>query len=331
MTVDFYRTEPTPATSWRLLVLTGSQSHTCLFALGDALLEFAAEGRTEVGPAELADRYAMGLLGRPGPAPQSAADTPAAVADFLAVAARESAPSLAQGHPTEELRQAAVRSLTALVLPKFHQLRGGAPLEHRFYQLTGDPGEPGLRLTPELLAIAGGEQAAGLRAELDARWSIVENSFDPTVGRSLNEQGLAADLAALTLTDRSGRRTVTGIHAALTGFQYGRCQHCGDVLTPEDATAVDHVLPPVPGRHGADLDGVWNLAPVHAACADARAARMPTAAELQRLARRNEAVMESRQPLRSTLRRELKRARLDGEHEDRWRTFLLQVLTATPR
>jgi hypothetical protein len=55
---------------------------------------------------------------------------------------------------------------------------------------------------------------------------------------------------------------------------------------------------------------------------------MPTATELQRLARRNEAVMQSPTPLRRTLQRQLQQARLDGEHEDRWRTFLLQVVTA---
>lgn len=334
MSSDFYRVEPTAQTSWRLAVLMGANSHTLKFALGSALLEFAAEGRTEVGLDELAVPCAMGLLRHLASAPQAQLGTADGPSDLLAVAARESERSLALGLPTDELRYATVRSLPAMVLRRFHHLGDGSELPHRFYEVTGSPSSRTVGLTPELLAVADCEQAPNLRAELDARWRIVESSFDPEVGRSLVEDGFAVDREALALTDRSRRRPVAGLSAALIGFQHGRCQICGDAITPDDSTAVDHVFPlslmaranPAPDRNGPDLDAVWNLAPAHVACDDAKGDRLPNATELQRLARRNEAVMQSPYPLRRTLQRPLQQARILGEHADRWPTFLLQVL-----
>ncbi|MFC1432025.1 HNH endonuclease [Streptacidiphilus sp. N1-3] len=334
---DFYRAAPAPVTAWRAAVLMGPQSHTGRFALAGALLELAAEGRTEVGLDELAAHYAAGLLRHLPEAPQAAAGGSPAVADFLAVVARESEGSAALGRPTEELRQAAVRALPAQALQKFHSPGGGgADLPHRFFEFLqgdGEPSERVVRLAPELLALATGEQAPGLRAELDARWGIVESSFDPAAGRGLNEQGLSVDWHTVSLTDASGQRPVAGLTAALIGFQHGRCQLCDDTLDPGDPTAVDRLFPRslsdrAPAWRGPDLDGLWNLAPAHADCVEAKGDRLPGAAELQRLARRNEAVMQSPIPLRRTLQRPLQRARLHGEHQDRWPTFLLQVFTA---
>lgn len=322
MTDDFFRLQPTAATSWRMAVLAGAETHTYRFALAAALLELAGDGRADVEPDELAVPYAMGLVRRLGAAPQAPAEGADSVADFLAVVARESEESLRQGFPTDELHGAAVDSLATTALPRFHRLRGGDPLPHTFFEVTG-----GVRLSPELLALAAGEQASGLRAELDARWRIVESSFDPVFGRSLNEQGFGVDRDGLLLTDRSGRHRVTGLAAALSGFQYGRCLRCDAALAPDDDGSVQQVLPGASSR-GPDLGGVWNLAPVHTACADDTGTRMPTATELQRLARRNEAAMLSLQPLRSTLLLPLRQARLAGEHADRWPTFLLQTLTA---
>ncbi|MFG2884891.1 hypothetical protein ACGFYV_21815 [Streptomyces sp. NPDC048297] len=188
-----------------------------------------------------------------------------------------------------------------MVMQKFHNLRGDTAVPHTFYELTGTGRHRVVRLTPDLLQLAQSEQAAGLAAELGARWSIVESSFAAGIGRSLIENGVTVDWDTLKITDKRRRRSVTGIIEATAGFQHGRCLICSDILAPSDAIAVDHVFPfslmrrfdSIGSWHGPDLDALWNLAPAHAACNGAKSDRVPSAVELARLGARNEAIMQS--------------------------------------
>jgi hypothetical protein len=175
--MDFFRMGSTARSSWRLAVLMGANSRTYKFALGSALLEAATEGRPEILLRDLAVPYAMGLVRHLDQAPQAPSNTTVGDADFLTVATREAAESLRLGSPTEELLTAAMRSMPAMVMQKFHNLRGGVELPHRFYELTGSARERVVRLTDQLREVALSEQAASLQGELAARWSIVETSF----------------------------------------------------------------------------------------------------------------------------------------------------------
>jgi 5-methylcytosine-specific restriction endonuclease McrA len=222
-----------------------------------------------------------------------------------------------------------------MVMQKFHNLRGDAAVPHTFYELAGTGRQRVVRLTADLLRLAQSEQAAGLTAELGARWSIVESSFAASVGRSLIEEGVIADWETLQITDKRRRRSVTGIVEATVGFQHGRCLICNDVLAVNDAVAVDHVFPfslmnrfsSVGSWQGPDLDALWNLAPAHATCNGAKSDRLPTEAELARLAARNEAIMQSPHPLRRTLELSLKSV-FPGRSLSSWPTFLGAVKTA---
>ncbi|WP_242440506.1 HNH endonuclease domain-containing protein [Streptomyces sp. CB02923] len=175
-------------------------------------------------------------------------------------------------------------------------------------------------------------QPTTLRAELDARWSIVENSFATGIGRSLMTEGVHVDRATLHLTDRHRRRPVTGVAGAVAGFQHGRCHICDEPVDPGARTAVDHVFPyallrrfeSVGGWRGPDLDALWNLAVAHRKCNGEKSDRMPTGTELARLAHRNEAIMRSPYPLRTTLRLTLKNA-IPGRRIPNWPTFLREV------
>lgn len=226
------------------------------------------------------------------------------------MAKEEAAMSLVSREPTGRLLDAAVRSMPSMVMDKFHNVQGGS-LAHRFYELTGRGQDKVVRLSPELCRIAGSTQAAGLRSELEARWSIVEASFTVGVGRSLMEQGLAVDLDAWRLVAdlRQRRRSVAGVREAVIGFQHGRCMTCGDVIGPADEVDIDHVFGFALMRHyqvarmwpGLDFDAVWNLAPAHRDCNGSKSARLPTTFELRRLVQRNEAIMKSPHPLKRTL------------------------------
>ncbi|MFE7609042.1 HNH endonuclease [Streptomyces celluloflavus] len=338
---EFYRVEPSARSSWRLAVLMGANSRTYKFALGRALLDLARQGHAEVPLRDLAVPYAMSLVEHAAQAPQASERTPVGTADFLAVVAAESAESRRLGTPTDRLLDAAVRSLPAMVLRKFHNLRGIPELPHRFYEVTGSGGSAGgsggpgrriVRLTDDLHRVARSEQAVGLRAELGARWSIVENSFATGIGRSLIADGFTVDRATSALTDTQRRRSVAGVTEAVIGFQHGRCLTCGDDITPECRTVVDHVFPyalmkrygSVSGWPGPDLDQLWNLAPAHEACNSVKSDRLPTDDELRRLARRNTAIMESPVPLKRTLQLTLEPPG-NGRRPGGWPEFLREV------
>ncbi|SDJ74017.1 HNH endonuclease [Streptomyces indicus] len=335
MTVDaFFSAEPSVRSSWRLAILMGANSRTYKFALGDALLEHARHGHAEIPLSELAVPYAMSLVEHAATAPQAPEGTAIGKTDFLAIAAAECAEARKLGRPTDLLLDAAVKSMPAMVMQKFHNLRGGTEVPHRFYEMAGNPRQRIVRLTPQLVQVAQSEQAPGLRAELGARWSIVESSFAAGIGRALIEEGVTVDWATLKLTDKRRRRPVTGVADALIGFQHGRCLICDDVLDLADAVAVavDHVFPyslmqryaSVGGWSGPDLDVLWNLAPAHETCNSTKSDRLPRPHELERLARRNEAIMGSPHPLRKTLSIALGRTNR-GQQGASWVDFLLEV------
>ncbi|MER5548371.1 HNH endonuclease [Streptomyces sp. NPDC001233] len=329
---SFYAQDPSARTSWRLAVLMGANSRTYKFALGAALLDAAGRGRSEIPLTELAAQYALELVRHLGDAPQAPESLTLRDTDFLVIAKEERAETLATGQPTERLLEAAARSMPAMVMQKFHNLRGGTELPHRFFELTGDARRRLVRLTPEVLRVARSEQAAGLRAELDARWSIVESSFAAGVGRSLMEDGVAVDWKSLRLTDKKRRRSVAMVKDALIPFQHGRCIICDGVVAPGEAVAVDHVFPfalmqrqhSVRAWVGPDLDALWNLAPAHATCNGGKSDRLPFPVEVHRLALRNEAIMDSPHPLKRTLQLSLQQA-LGGRRRASWPEFLQAV------
>ncbi|MEV4382571.1 hypothetical protein [Streptosporangium sp. NPDC049644] len=333
--MDFSHWEQSPRSSWRMAVLVGANTRTYKFALGTALLDAAAEGRSEILLRDLAVPYAMGLVRHLGQAPQMRLRAERGESDFLSVAEREAAESLRTGSPTEELLAAAIRSMPGMVMQKFHNLpSGGAKVPHRFYELTGRSPEQVVRLSRELRDIAQSEQAATLRGELSARWSIVETSFAVGIGQSLIREGVVVDMATLQITDRQRRRSVAGVTDAVIGFQRGLCLICTDpIALGIDSVAVDHVFPlsfrrllPTDGKGTTpDLDAVWNLAPTHAGCNGQKSNRLPTEQEMFRLAQRNEAIMQSPVPLRKTLELTLKRNKHSSTRQGEWFTFIQHV------
>ncbi|WP_084964216.1 HNH endonuclease [Thermoactinospora rubra] len=329
MNVEFFRREPTASSSWRLAVLMGANSRTYKFALGDALLRVAAEGHTDILLNDLARPYAMGLVDHLAQAPQAPSSSVVADSDFLTVAEREAAESVRLGSPTERLLEAAMKSMPAMVMQKFHNLRGGTELPHRFYEVTGRGHQRVVRLTEHLRDVALSEQAVSLQAELTARWNIVETSFAAEVGRSLIEEGVAVDLEAWVVTDRRRRRSVAGVTEAVIGFQHGRCISCTELINPSvDEIEVDHLFPYSYGRvlgSKIDLDAIWNLAPAHESCNGRKSNRLPKPDELDRLAQRNEAIMQSPHPLRRSLQLTLQRYGYKGTGDGDWYRFLQHV------
>ena len=302
--MQFYRTEPTPRTSWRLAVLMGANTRTYKFALAHALLEAAARGADKVSLDDLARPYALALAQRVLHYPQARADQSRSEQDFLSVCAAEAEATLLTGDPTPALLESARRSMPAMVMQKFHNLRGGTQLPHRFYEVGTGVDKGTVMLAPELRAVAQDLQVSLLEQELEARWAIVEASFSTGIGPVLRSQGLRVDGEGMVEAVR--RVPVTGVREAISGFQHGRCSYCHDPLDKlNDEVAVDHVYPfslmQRESWQGPNLNEVWNLVLAHTTCNGSKSNRLPTEAEVQRLLSRNEAIIESPHPLRRAL------------------------------
>ncbi|GAA2051359.1 hypothetical protein GCM10009757_24170 [Streptomyces cheonanensis] len=306
----FLELERSARACFRMAVLMGANTRTYKFALAESLLRFAGAGREEVPLEEFVEPYSMLLAERER---EGAAHAPVGHevgdADFLAVLRREAQASLALGHPTDQLREAAVRSVPAMVMKKFPNV-GGAALPVSFYRVAGRKPNRTVALTPEMRDVAAAEHIAGLRSENRARLSIVEASFDSGIGRGLVAGGVVADLDGGVLRDRRRRRSVARVDDAVRGFQHGRCLLCWEPLADGQEVAIDHVFPfALMDRHrtvapwrGPDLDAVWNLAPAHRQCNAAKSARLPTPAVQERLVLRNEAIIGSPYPLSRAVR-----------------------------
>lgn len=330
---DFFRIEPTPQAAWRWVVLMGANSRTYKFPLGAALLEHGATGREDAPLAELAATYAMNIARRVKAAPQAPEKTSTSATDFLTVAREEADESLQLGEPTERLLRAAIDNMPRMVMQMFHHIRGGQELPYQFYEVRGRGAGRFVWLAPELRQIAASPQAASLSGELDARWSIVETSFMSGVGRSLLQHGVSVDPQYEVLTDTGRRRSVAGVKESLIGFQHGRCLICNDPIGQQDRVAIDHTFPyALMERFNVrriwpelDLDTVWNLAPAHYGCNADKSDRPPAPLELQRLARRNEAIMHSPHPLKKTLEITLANGTRSFTGARAWADFILAV------
>ncbi len=141
--------------------------------------------------------------------------------DFLAVLEHEREESVLIGQPTEKLVDAATRAIPVMVMQKFHNVRDIGQVAHSFYDVEGRGRDRYVRLTPALRDVSA--ESSDLTSELDARWSIVEASFDAEIGRRLLHSGvdLGDDLTDVVVPVR--RIPVTGLRSAIAGFQHGRC------------------------------------------------------------------------------------------------------------
>jgi 5-methylcytosine-specific restriction endonuclease McrA len=102
------------------------------------------------------------------------------------------------------------------------------------------------------------------------------------------------------------RAPITGVRAALSGYQDGRCAYCGTSFTDigTSRVAVDHVLPFVllsRGWHDGDLHQVWNLVLACYGCNSEKRDRPPVADWMPWLYQRCEHLIASHHPLRETL------------------------------
>ncbi|PZG15590.1 HNH endonuclease [Nonomuraea aridisoli] len=299
--MDYRRGVVTGESVWRAILLYGANSATYKFAFGATLLEAAATGRNHVTLEELAPRYAELLCEALQRQPRQGTS---ARSKFLDTCRAFNAGELDR----DMLHRRTVQLGFSNVVDAFPKLGGDqAPLSY-YEDQRRNSAAPGLVLRDELLELAGSVHAQDLDAETAARWRLVETAWatgisDGVLGPSLVYD---PDQQALVLQSKQRRRSVTGVVAALNGYQDGRCAYCNELMTQNVGSGpiVEHVLPwKLLTRlwRGPDVDAIWNLVLACWSCNNAKGGRAPHETWMPWLEQRNNDLIESRHPLREVL------------------------------
>ena len=285
---------------WRGIVLLGRHAATYKFALARALLDLKAHGGQIIKLEKLALPFAnhvcshLRFAGKQGTASRSR---------FLIACKNANEGQIDQNQLIEQTLRFGFQN----VIDAFHNV-GGADIPHRFFS-DERSSNSGIRITDAFSHLLDGVHQGTLIAETEARWRLVETAWELGLCSSqlvVHHDGTLGEL--FMLDRRMRRRNMTGVVAALSGYQRGRCFYCHDPLHLRGVNLVDvdHFFPHLLKRLGwcERVDEIWNLV---LSCEDCnrgpggKAVRVPSQRLLARLHARNEYLIRSHHPLRETL------------------------------
>jgi 5-methylcytosine-specific restriction endonuclease McrA len=313
---EFLSITPAPENEWRAVILFGRNSATYKFALAQALLEQGAKANELVALEELALPFAQHICRHIQNAPRQGLNPSS---DFLTACA-----GYAEGTIDEQqLVDITVARGFADVLDAFHNV-GAAATSHRFFVDERTRTRKAIRVTETLQALVQTHQGGNLCLEVEARWNLVETAWSLGLSVPLIEPSITDEY--LTAATTNGRTDVTSSRDALNGYQKGLCFYCSSPISilpgTSDLAHVDHFVPVVLGPLlRINLNAVWNLVLACQDCNLRKSDLIPSQPLAERLARRNEYLINSHHPLRETLiaqtgKNATARARFIGQH---WR------------
>lgn len=342
--------------NWRSIILFGKNAASYKFALAQAIIDLAKQGRDSVTLEELAQPYASHLCEHVRHSPRQATSNSSKFIDACS--------GFIEGNVTyDDLMNTTIKVGFNNVLDAFHVVNQ-QEVPVRFFQKDFSRASKRIILTDDVFKLAASAEASNILQETEARWNLVETAW--RLGISSNMLDVAFDGnggGVITETSDNRRRNVASARGALNGYQKGRCFYCyapinaADGYKPQTGEPelvmsdepsriecavsgfgcaasdeawtnplcdVDHFFPHVLGRVVRDVnfDGVWNLV---LACPDCnrgeggKFARIPTLDYLQRLHRRNEYLITSHHPLREAII-----AQTGSNPQARWK-YLLRV------
>ncbi|MEV6985601.1 HNH endonuclease signature motif containing protein [Sphaerisporangium sp. NPDC051017] len=332
--MDYRRGVVTGESVWRAIVLYGANSATYKFAFGATLLDVAATGRNRVTLEELAPRYAELLCQALHRQPRQGT---AASSKFLDACRVFNAGELDR----DELHRRTVQLGFNNVIDAFPQIGGGQAPVCFYEDQRRNSAAPGLVLRDALLELARSVHARDLDAETAARWRLVETAWATGISEAVLVPPLLydPDTQHLVLQTRQRRKSVTGVAAALNGYQDGRCAYCNQVMAQDATTGsvVEHVLPwklKTRPWSGPDVDAIWNLVLSCKPCNQAKQDRAPHETWMPWLEQRNNDLIESRHPLREALMAQTGETAAIRHHTLKrayqWATELLPIVWTPP-
>jgi 5-methylcytosine-specific restriction endonuclease McrA len=307
---------PSVESYWRAIVLFGRNVASYKFALAGALLELA-DGPEAVPLDVLALPFATRLARH--------LQTNDKQGTFQRSQFLDACRGYNRGETDDDgLREATVRLGFTNVIDAFHVVDNQDVAERFFVDERRTAN--GIRLADGLRSLLQAGTAPQLEAEVEARWRLVETSWELSLPRSALTVGYDRDSQQIVVPRR--RTAITGARDALNGYQKGHCFYCFErisIVSGDSALAdVDHVFAwSLDDQVGeAPVDGVWNLVLACKRCNASKSDRPPSSRHVERLGRRNEFLISSHHPLRPTLiaqigRTETERARTLGRaHQD---------------
>lgn len=300
--IESFINEPSLDCCWRAIILFGNNVASYKFALAKCLLELADKETTFISLEDLADPFSAHISEHMKHSDKQATS---ASSKFL-----QKCRDYNNGKITKsDLNVATVSLGFNNVIDAFHRVnRDEIPI--RFYEdRRKDPKTKGIVVTDELLRLKESIQFENLAHEAEARWRLVETSWE--LGVSRNSLAVSYDSEAEILFNPNLRRTsITSCRDALNGYQKGKCFYCFEDISVDPYASnladVDHYFPHTlkqVSQH-INIDGVWNLV---LACKDCnrgiegKSAKVPSTRLLNRLSNRNDYLISSHHPLRETL------------------------------
>lgn len=295
---------PSTDSYWRAIILFGRNSASYKFALAKSLLEVCGKQKTFLTLEELAEPFALQVCqhlevaDRQGNRPTG---------PFLDACRKYNSAAI----DIERLRSVTVSRGFDNVIDAFHAVEH-AVVPVRFF-VDERKRRNGITITDDLLGLKGNPQYENLSPEVEARWRLVETSWELGISRNLLSISVDDAGELLYVPDARLRRAIiTSSRDALDGYQKGRCFYCfRDIaISPgaENLADVDHFFPRSLLRGvgaGGSLDGIWNLVLACQTCnrggETGKFARLPEVRYLERLHTRNTFLIESHHPLRETL------------------------------
>ena len=300
MVKPFLSFDPTLADYWRGIILFGRNVATYKFALGQALLELNPSDGQLIKLHELAGPFSAHLRRH-----LELSDTQGTSkrSQFLDACRQANNGEI----DDDRLIQQTVKGGFTNVIDAFHVV-GSKEIPERFY-LDERKTNDGIRITDAFSRLMDSQQAGNLPAEVDARWRLVETSWDLKISPSILSVHHDFSTESLFVIDEKNRRkSISGSRGALSGYQKGHCFYCFDSfsITVNEPPEVDHFFPHRLAQYEPawNINGVWNLVLACRRCnrgTGGKFDQIPTVDLLDRLHTRNEYLINSHHPLRETL------------------------------
>lgn len=298
---SFYRKEPTRSAYWRSIILLGSNSASYKFALGEALLTFAQNGQVDISATELAEQYAKLICDHLLTNDKQGTSS---TSKFL-----NACRSYNQGEESfDELIAITNKLGFENVLDAFHVVnRENIPLKF-FEKKSGN--HNGIILTDHVFQLLEQDSLVTLDYELNARWRLVETSWELSLPSSMLRVAYNLDTKNLdVLRNKFRRKNVTPARNSLSGYQKGKCFYCHknlDLYAEPIQCHVDHLIPHTLQsltNRNLNLNGIWNLV---LACPECNGSAekwsyLPHIHFLELLERRNNYYIYSKHPLGETI------------------------------
>lgn len=301
MTTLFLHNDPTLESSWRSIVLLGVNVASYKFALAKSILDLAAKETTLIRLEDLAVPFSKHICDHLKICDKQITSSKST---FLQACRDFNAGTVSQ----DELIHKTVKLGFNNVIDAFHIVSHG-PVPFKFFEDRRTDDQKSIVITDDLLRLKESKHFINLPHEVEARWRLVETSWNLNLSRRCLEV-FYDGYEDLYVKPALERQNITSCRKALNGYQKGKCFYCNRHISvrpgDHELADIDHFFPHLLKKFmpSTNFDGVWNLV---LSCPDCNRGengkfeRLPNIIFLEKLHRRNNYFIESHHPLRETL------------------------------